>query len=54
MQVGTFSFAGHYTYNKLHDESGARNEYQITYMTKYFREIGAQEGEALEISKSDV
>ncbi|WP_460385259.1 hypothetical protein [Pseudomonas amygdali] len=46
-------FANPYN-NKLHDESGTRNEYHITYMTKYFREIGAQEGEALEISKSDV
>jgi hypothetical protein len=42
-----------YYNNKLHDEGGTRNEYRITYMTKYFREIGAREGEALELSKSD-
>ena len=41
-----------YYNNKLHDEGGTRNEYRITYMTKYFREVGAREGEELEISKS--
>jgi hypothetical protein len=42
-----------YYNNRLHDEGGTRNEYRITYMTKYLREVGAQEGEALEISKSE-
>lgn len=42
----------HYN-NKLHDKGGTRNEYRITYMTKYFREVNAQEGESLEISRSD-
>lgn len=42
-----------YYNNRLHDEGGTRNEYRITYMTKYFREINAQEGESLEISRSD-
>ncbi len=42
-----------YYNNRLHDEGGTRNEYRITYMTKYFREIGAREGEQLEISKDD-
>lgn len=42
-----------YYNNRLHDEGGTRNEYRITYMTKYLREVGAQEGEALEMSKSD-
>ena len=41
-----------YYNNKLHDDGGTRNEYRITYMTKYFREVGAREGEELEISKS--
>jgi len=41
-----------YYNNKLHDLGGTRNEYRITYMTKYFREVGAREGEELEISKS--
>jgi len=41
-----------YYNNKLHDVDGTRNEYRITYMTKYFREVGAREGEELEISKN--
>lgn len=41
-----------YYNNKLHDDGGTRNEYRITYMTKYFREVGAREGEELEISSS--
>lgn len=41
-----------YYNNRLHDDGGTRNEYRITYMTKYFREVGAREGEELEISKS--
>lgn len=42
-----------YYNNKLHDIGGTRNEYRITYMTKYFREVGAREGEELEISKNE-
>ncbi len=42
-----------YYNNKLHDENGTRNEYRITYMTRYFREVGAVEGESLEISRGD-
>lgn len=45
------SFRFVYYNNKLHDEKGTRNEYRITYMTRYFRDIGALEGETLEISK---
>jgi Restriction endonuclease EcoRII, N-terminal. len=41
-----------YYNNKLHDDDGTRNEYRITYMTKYFRDVGAREGEELELSKS--
>lgn len=41
-----------YYNNKLHDDGGTRNEYRITYMTKYFREVGAREGEELELSKN--
>lgn len=40
-----------YYNNKLHDQNGTRNEYRITYMTKYFRELCAREGDSLEISK---
>ncbi|RRV63322.1 restriction endonuclease [Stutzerimonas stutzeri] len=42
-----------YYNNKLHDEKGTRNEYRITYMTRYFREMGAREGDSLEISRSE-
>ncbi|MBJ2274925.1 restriction endonuclease [Pseudomonas sp. WS 5532] len=51
-EMGTLrKFRFVYYNNKLHDVGGTRNEYRITYMTKYFREIGAKEGEELEISK---
>lgn len=40
----------HYN-NALHDAGGTRNEYRITYMTAYFRDLGAHEGDALEISR---
>ncbi|MYN17124.1 restriction endonuclease [Rugamonas sp. FT107W] len=40
-----------YYNNSLHDSNGTRNEYRITYMTKYFRTLGAREGDTLEISR---
>lgn len=40
-----------YYNNKLHEPKGTRNEYRITYMTGYFKEMVAREGESLEISK---
>lgn len=42
-----------YYNNKLHDEKGTRNEYRITYLTRYFREAGAREGELFEISRHE-
>ncbi|WP_084187154.1 EcoRII N-terminal effector-binding domain-containing protein [Cupriavidus sp. SK-4] len=42
-----------YYNNKLHDDNGTRNEYRITYMTSYFRDIGAREGEVFEISQKE-
>ena len=42
-----------YYNNKLHDPTGTRNEYRITYMTGYFKEMVAQEGEAFEISRNE-
>lgn len=42
-----------YYNNKLHDESGTRNEYRLTYMTGYLKEMRAAEGDALEISRVD-
>lgn len=41
-----------YYNNKLHDSGGTRNEYRITYMTAYFRDKGAREGDVFEISKA--
>lgn len=40
-----------YYNNRLHDQTGTRNEYRITYMTRYFREMGAREGDTFEISR---
>jgi Restriction endonuclease EcoRII, N-terminal len=42
-----------YYNNKLHDPKGTRNEYRITYMTSYFREMCASEGDTFEISRVD-
>ena len=42
-----------YYNNKLHDAGGTRNEYRITHMTKWFRDIGANEGNDFEISRTD-
>jgi hypothetical protein len=39
-----------YYNNKLHDQNGTRNEYRVTYMTRYFRDVGANEGDIFEIS----
>lgn len=40
-----------YYNNKMHVPTGTRNEYRITYMTKYLREAGAREGDIFEISR---
>jgi hypothetical protein len=40
-----------YYNNKLHDPKGTRNEYRITYMTGWFRNIGAREGDVFEIAQ---
>jgi len=42
-----------YYNNRLHDAKGTRNEYRITHMTSYLREMVAEEGEILEISRND-
>lgn len=41
-----------YYNNRLHDPTGTRNEYRITGMTRYFRDMGAREKDFFEISKS--
>lgn len=42
-----------YYNNKLHDEKGTRNEYRLTYMTRYLKAIRAEAGDALEFSRED-
>ncbi len=42
-----------YYNNKLHDERGTRNEYRITHMTGWFRDVGAREGDEFEISRAE-
>ena len=41
-----------YYNNKLHDDGGTRNEYRITHMTGWFRDLGAKEGDEFEISNA--
>ncbi|MEO9960429.1 MAG: EcoRII N-terminal effector-binding domain-containing protein, partial [Nisaea sp.] len=36
-----------YYNNKLHAENGTRNEYRLTHLTKYLREVGARVGDSL-------
>lgn len=43
-------FKFRYYNNKLHDEGGTRNEYRVTYMTAWLRNVGAKEGDIFEIS----
>lgn len=50
-QVRRFRFV--YYNNKFHDPNGTRNEYRITYMTGYFREMRARENDIFEISRAD-
>lgn len=40
-----------YYNNKLHMKKGTRNEYRITHMTKYFREVASHSGDIFEISR---
>lgn len=40
-----------YYNNKLHDPKGTRNEYRITHMTGWFRDMGAREGDVFEIAR---
>lgn len=47
------SFRFVYYNNKLHDDGGTRNEYRLTHMTTWFRDVGAKEGDEFEISKND-
>ena len=48
----TLKFRFVYYNNRLHDPGGTRNEYRITHMTSWFRDVGAQEGDEFEISRA--
>lgn len=41
-----------YYNNRLHDQGGTRDEYRITHMTKFFRAMGAKEGDVLVLTGS--
>jgi hypothetical protein len=40
-----------YYNNSLHDENGTRNEYRLTYMTKYLKAMAARANDLIEISR---
>lgn len=42
-----------YYNNRLHTPGGTRNEYRITYLTKFLRDAGAQGQDLFEIAKED-
>ncbi|GAA6164010.1 hypothetical protein NBRC116590_17140 [Pelagimonas sp. KU-00592-HH] len=42
-----------YYNNKHHDEGGTRDEYRVTHMTSWFRDVGAREGDEFEITKTE-
>ena len=48
----TWRFRYIYYNNRLHDEGGTRDEYRITHMTKFFRAVGATEGDVLVLTGS--
>ena len=43
-----------YYNNRLHVESGTRNEYRLTHLTKYLRQSSAREGDSLVFTATDV
>ncbi len=42
-----------YYNNRFHIPRGTRNEYRITWLTKFLRNANAREGDAFEISRTD-
>lgn len=42
-----------YYNNRLHATKGTRNEYRITWLTKFLRDAGAKEGDTFEISRRE-
>ncbi len=49
-----FSWRFRYIYynNRLHVEGGTRDEYRITHMTRFFKAVGAKEGDVLVLTGS--
>ena len=45
-----WSFRYIYYNNRFHDIKGTRDEYRITHMTKFFRAVGASEGDVFSIA----
>lgn len=41
-----------YYNNKLHDESGTRNEFRLTHLTGYLKRRGAKAGDEIELSRA--
>ena len=48
----TWRFRYIYYNNRHHDEGGTRDEYRITHMTKFFRAVGAKEGDVFVLTGS--
>lgn len=42
-----------YYNNRMHAPNGTRNEYRITYLTKFLRDANAKEGDAFEIARDE-
>lgn len=42
-----------YYNNRLHAANGTRNEYRLTYLTKFFKRMSAQVGDSLLFSSTD-
>ncbi|BDU18086.1 EcoRII N-terminal effector-binding domain-containing protein [Lysobacter auxotrophicus] len=42
-----------YYNNRLHAEHGTRNEYRLTYLTKFFKRMGAKAGDSLLFSTTN-
>jgi hypothetical protein len=42
-----------YYNNRFHTQRGTRNEYRITWLTKFLRNANAREGDAFEISRTE-
>ena len=42
-----------YYNNRIHAPNGTRNEYRITYLTKFLRDANAKEGDSFEIAQDE-